>query len=433
MKVFISYRREDSNSIAGRIRDSLARAFGDGNVFKDDESLSYGHDFGQEIKEKVGACDALVAIIGPYWLTSAKADGTRRLDDPADWVRIEIEAALERGIPVVPLLVNGAVTPRPDELPPTLAKLSTRNGLPVRSGPDFPNDMGRLTNDLARRHRASGWTRRRVVLAVLAALTLATIAVYRLMPPRPVLAPIEVLPVKVVPDPPLLTEALTSLLKLEVKPENKARVRIWLFINNDPDPQEIASLAQTAQRLGAAVTAVTQRYYYATSEEAGSFANAAAENFTAEHADRVTRAGELSTLLYETLREVKTHCSLDIIPNNPLAYKDAKTPPPDFLGNVDAVVVVGVPEPVRNELRKTDRMAKTVSWFCGNKLDVYVTHLASPWASWEEAGRPDVETVRKAMVSRRQVVVPCGAPGASDFAEFLKAVKDGPLPSGAVH
>jgi hypothetical protein len=103
MNTFISYRREDSQYIADRVRQSLVEAFGQDMVFKDVDSIPLGLDFTQELKAKVGQCDALLAVIGPDWLTAAKPDGTRRLDDPHDWVRLEIEAALHRQIPVIPL------------------------------------------------------------------------------------------------------------------------------------------------------------------------------------------------------------------------------------------------------------------------------------------------------------------------------------------
>jgi hypothetical protein len=99
---------------------------------------------------KVGECDVLLAIIGDHWLDTKDADGKNRLDDPADFVRIEIQSALDRNIPVIPLLVRNAHMPREDDLPPKLRKLVYRNGTPIRSDPDFHRDMDRLIAALER-------------------------------------------------------------------------------------------------------------------------------------------------------------------------------------------------------------------------------------------------------------------------------------------
>ncbi len=89
-------------------------------------------------------CDVLLAIIGDTWLSVADAAGGRRLDDPADFVRIEIESALGRNIPVVPVLVGQALVPQPADLPEGLRELAFRHGLAVRADPDFHHDVERL-------------------------------------------------------------------------------------------------------------------------------------------------------------------------------------------------------------------------------------------------------------------------------------------------
>ena len=149
-RIFISYRRSDSADIAGRIYDRLIGRFGKDPVFKDVDSIPLGLDFKEYLDKKVGDCDVLLAIIGDRWLDAGNPSGKKRLEDPADFVRIEIESALERGIPVIPLLVRGAEMPREDMLPPGLQKLVYRNGIPIRSDPDFHRDMDRLISALER-------------------------------------------------------------------------------------------------------------------------------------------------------------------------------------------------------------------------------------------------------------------------------------------
>ncbi len=146
--IFISYRRSDSADVAGRIYDRLIGRFGKGPVFKDVDSIPLGLDFKEYLDQKVGECDVLLAIIGDRWLDALDSAGKNRLDDPTDFVRIEIEAALERGIPIIPLLVRGAEMPRAERLPPGLRKLAYRNGIPVRADPDFHRDMDRLISAL---------------------------------------------------------------------------------------------------------------------------------------------------------------------------------------------------------------------------------------------------------------------------------------------
>lgn len=146
--IFISYRRSDSADIAGRIYDRLIGRFGRDPIFKDVDSIPLGYDFKEYLDKKVGECDVLLAIIGDRWLEAADAEGKIRLEDPADFVRIEIESALQRGIPVIPLLVRGAGMPIEESLPQGLRKLVYRNGIPIRSDPDFHRDMDRLIGSL---------------------------------------------------------------------------------------------------------------------------------------------------------------------------------------------------------------------------------------------------------------------------------------------
>jgi hypothetical protein len=127
--VFISYRREDTAGYSGRIYDHFRDRFGETNVFIDVDTIQPGEDFVQVIEEKVGACDALVAVIGKQWVSVLDEAGKRRLDDPHDFVRLEISAALARNVRVIPVLVGGAHMPRLEELPEALAGLLRRNAI----------------------------------------------------------------------------------------------------------------------------------------------------------------------------------------------------------------------------------------------------------------------------------------------------------------
>lgn len=150
-KVFISYRRDDSKVIAGRIYDYLTPPLGTlepHDVFKDVDSIPPGVNFKKHLEKHVAQCAVALVIIGPSWLNIKDEDGLRRLDDEADFVRVEIESALKREIPVIPLLVMGAQMPKPSQLPATLAQLAFQNGLFIRDDPDFRTDMGRLKKAL---------------------------------------------------------------------------------------------------------------------------------------------------------------------------------------------------------------------------------------------------------------------------------------------
>lgn len=140
--IFISYRRDDSSDVTGRIYDRLVQHFGKQSVFKDVDSIPLGADFRKHLGDSVGRCDVLLTVIGRQWLIGDV--GQRRLDDIRDFVRIELEAALQRDIPIVPVLVQAAPVPRVEDLPETLQSLVDRNGISVRPDPDFHHDMDRL-------------------------------------------------------------------------------------------------------------------------------------------------------------------------------------------------------------------------------------------------------------------------------------------------
>src|SRR6476469_2291176 len=142
-KVFISYRREDSAPYAGRLYDRLVARFGEDQVFIDIDQIDPGEDFAEVINRKVGTCDIAIIAIGPDWLHATDASGKRRLDDEEDFVRMEIVAALQRKIRVIPVLVGGAQMPRKQDLPEALAPLSRRNAIEL-SETRFHADVNRL-------------------------------------------------------------------------------------------------------------------------------------------------------------------------------------------------------------------------------------------------------------------------------------------------
>jgi TIR domain len=146
-KVFLCYRRDDSAGYAGRVQDRLAQEFGRDLLFMDVDTIPLGVNFATVLRNEVAKCEVLLAVIGPHWLDARDEAGTRRLDDPHDFVRIEIGAALQRNIPVIPILLDGAKVPKGNELPKDLEELSMRNGLDVRHA-SFHNDIDRLVRGL---------------------------------------------------------------------------------------------------------------------------------------------------------------------------------------------------------------------------------------------------------------------------------------------
>jgi len=145
--IFISYRRADSAGYAGRIYDRLTAHFGKDAVFMDVDTIEAGVDFVEVLQNAVQSCDVLVALIGRSWLNIKDVDGKRRLDNPEDFVRIEVAAALSRDIRVIPVLVDGALMPHSTELPENLKSLARRNALQVHHQ-SFNADARRLISQL---------------------------------------------------------------------------------------------------------------------------------------------------------------------------------------------------------------------------------------------------------------------------------------------
>jgi hypothetical protein len=145
-RIFISYRREDTAYPAGWLYDRLSDEFGGAQLFKDVDNLKPGDDFVEKITSAVSSCDVLLALIGPEWATIADHRG-RRLDDPGDFVRLEIEVALKRRVRVIPLLVGGARMPSVEELPPGMTSLARRQALELTPG-HFNRDAEELVEVL---------------------------------------------------------------------------------------------------------------------------------------------------------------------------------------------------------------------------------------------------------------------------------------------
>jgi hypothetical protein len=151
-RIFISYRHGEDGMAAGWLVERLAGHFGKDQVFKDVDSIQPGDDFVKVIADAVGRCDVLLALIGRQWLTITDDYGRRRLDNPQDFVRLEIEAALKRNIRLIPVLIEGTLMPRADEVPPSLAALANRQALDfnsARAEPEFDRLIKALNRTLA--------------------------------------------------------------------------------------------------------------------------------------------------------------------------------------------------------------------------------------------------------------------------------------------
>ena len=131
-KIFINYRRDDLIGMAGRLHDRLAQTFGRDKLFMDVDHIPAGTDFVAHLNSQVAGCDVVLVVIGPIWLVAKDESGGRRLDNPDDFVAIEIAAALARDIRVIPVLVDGARMPKASDLPDSLKPLARRQAVDVR-------------------------------------------------------------------------------------------------------------------------------------------------------------------------------------------------------------------------------------------------------------------------------------------------------------
>ena len=152
MKIFISYRRNDSGRDVGRIRDKLKTEFGEQSVFRDLVDIPAGVDFPSYLNEKTNECKVMLVVIGPIWATITGANGNKRLFDPIDFTRMEVEAGLKRlknkDVAVIPVFVGGARMPAPEEIPESIVSLTNQNGITINDDPYFDFDMERLISDI---------------------------------------------------------------------------------------------------------------------------------------------------------------------------------------------------------------------------------------------------------------------------------------------
>jgi hypothetical protein len=166
--VFICYRREDSAGFARLIYDRLRQKLGPENVFFDVDNIPLGVDFRKELSRSLDRCGTLVAVIGKNWL-SAERDNLRRLDDPQDYVRMELEAALGREIRIIPVLLDGARMPEAEDLPESLKELSRRQAVEI-SHNGFEADVQTLIRGVSRRKIMPNWPFLLGVFVALAAI-----------------------------------------------------------------------------------------------------------------------------------------------------------------------------------------------------------------------------------------------------------------------
>jgi hypothetical protein len=145
-KIFINYRRDDTAATAGRLHHALEQAFGRDDLFMDVDSIPPGEEFVDYLKSKVDKCDIFLCLIGPNWLDVKTEDGERRLDNPDDYVRIEIAAALARKIRAIPVIVDGAKLPKAIDLPDDLRSLVRRNAFELRNS-RFRRDVDALIEE----------------------------------------------------------------------------------------------------------------------------------------------------------------------------------------------------------------------------------------------------------------------------------------------
>jgi hypothetical protein len=186
-KVFISYRRDDCADEAHAIALFLAKEFGHKRVLLDVDMRS-GTDFPRELRKWLAKCKLLLVLIGPGWLNAQSKQGGRRLDDPQDWVRLEVAGALARGATVIPVLLDGAGLPSKSDLPEIMAGLLERQARRVRTAPieSFRNDLAALAKDIAQYLRPWPLPLPRPIPAAVAALLVALgIAFWLDRGPRP--------------------------------------------------------------------------------------------------------------------------------------------------------------------------------------------------------------------------------------------------------
>jgi len=142
-RIFISYRRDDTQWVAARLADTLGGYFGEERIFRDIEGISGGADFGVVITETVNRADAVIVLIGKRWLNACDETGQQRLKDSEDWVAQEIAAALKQKVPVYPVLVDDVSMPRSEDLPEVIKPLARYHAVSI-SDRNWSRDVDQL-------------------------------------------------------------------------------------------------------------------------------------------------------------------------------------------------------------------------------------------------------------------------------------------------
>jgi hypothetical protein len=196
--IFVSYRRVDSRVYAGRLFDRLTHHFGPERVFMDvEDGIARGEDFPKEIEKAINTATAVVVVIGRQWLSCISLDGKPRLQHPDDWVRGEIRVALKRGVVLLPVLVDGASMPPPEEVPDDIRALTRRQASEI-SDTRWTYDVGEIIKVLEHvipvQGRDRRWVRRATVAAIILAILVAVLlwkSVAVRQSPDPLLAEVQ--------------------------------------------------------------------------------------------------------------------------------------------------------------------------------------------------------------------------------------------------
>ena len=175
-RIFLSYRREDTRADAGRLYDHLSERFGAAHIFMDVDDIVAGDNFVEKLKQTLSRCDTLLVVIGPRWHDIADESGRPRLSLPGDYVRLEVETALTRGIVLIPVLVGGARMPADADLPRQIADVALRQAIEL-SDERFRDDIDRLVKAIARARGASSRPFARRIATWGASLLLAGVVV----------------------------------------------------------------------------------------------------------------------------------------------------------------------------------------------------------------------------------------------------------------
>ena len=217
-RITISYRRDDSLDITGRIFDRLVGHFGREVVFRDIDNIPPGVDFRRHIDRVLDESDIVLAIVGPRWI--GPDDEQRRLASPADPVRLEIETALRTNKPLIPVLVSRAVMPHPSALPDSLHEFASRNAVQVDSGQDFDIHVGRLIHGMERLLRIG----EKSAADEADQGVITTIDAARRIEPTPKAEP----PVDPVPPASIASKALMATVWTFLRKQSNQRLLAWL-------------------------------------------------------------------------------------------------------------------------------------------------------------------------------------------------------------